>query len=83
MLDHVLINNANLNITINNIDCSISDHSLLVCEFNTICVLYDESLSIKKNIDYNEIVRSLKVNPLILQDSNVNSMCDCFINDMI
>lgn len=84
VLDHVLINNTNLNITINNIECSISDHNLLVCEFSKISVPKEQcdNISIKKCIDYKKIVNSLKLNPINLQVSNVNNMCESFMNEL-
>lgn len=84
VLDHVIVNNTNQEITLNNIEYSISDHNILLCEFHKHLVLKDIKSDIfYKKIDYKNILRSFELNNLIIpRNMDVNSMCELFIGNV-
>lgn len=84
VLDHVIVNNTNQKITLNNIKYSISDHNILLCEIHKHSVSKDKNSDIfYKKIDYNSILKSYELNNLELpKNSDVNRMCEFFISDI-
>lgn len=85
VLDHVLVNDVNQTVTLNHIDTDISDHNIIVCEFNKVSV---ETSSKNKNvqiksINYKKILRSYEEKQLkISSDLSVNEMICVLIDDI-
>lgn len=85
VLDHVLVNDVNQSVTLNHIDTDISDHNIIVCEFNKVSVeksSKNKSIQIK-SINYKKILRSYENNQLnICSDLSVNEMMCVLIDDI-
>lgn len=82
VLDHVIVNNTNQQITLNNIKYSISDHNILLCEFHKHSVFKEvKSDNFYKKIDYKNIVKSFELTSLVIpKNIDVNKRCEFFIS---
>lgn len=85
VLDHVLVNDVNQSVSLNHIDTDISDHNIIVCEFNKVSVeKSSKNKNIKiKSINYNKILSSYEKKKLnICADLSVNEMMGLLIDDI-
>lgn len=88
VLDHLIINNLNQSVVVNHINCGISDHNIMVCEFasknnNISNKVNSDNTFIKKSINYKKFIQSFESDKLSINiEDSLNNKCDVFIKDI-
>lgn len=82
VLDHVIVNKLNQDISIFHTHSDISDHNLMFCEFDAVTVLKisEPDVIIKQITNYESLKSEIKNNINIDITDSVNNMCNKFMD---